>query len=323
MDSERRQALLRAKLAALVRDQWGDLEHTPSVYPGGAALQEAKRGWVLVEEKPERALGGALAWAWRHEVDELHVLVEAAAGLLARRAQLFAPQPVVWHVEGRSLTRATADEYEPEAEVGVEGAVFEDVIRDTGADVVVEHGILRGEVLGLEVGRVVDGRLLAGVGKHDQQAHQLAHPDRPAAEGLAEAVAQVRIYRQPDAGAHPANQLAVERWLRAVVVAHPELIGLEGVALRPVSTAVVRTDLRQAAPAAAIGDGVFVVCSIGVDTDFVPTAADAWAFHGRPSQFLLVVPEGDDHPVTHALAALLAHQAHVVTVPPEWRQTGL
>ena len=53
------------------------------------------------------------------------------------------------------------------------------------------------------------------------------------------------------------------RWLRAVVVAHPELVGLAGAKLEPVANPVERFDLRQPAPAAAAGDGVIVVCSVG------------------------------------------------------------
>ena len=63
-DPERRQALVMAKLAALVRDQWGDGPRHASPFPGGSALIEEDRGWVLVDVDPERALGGALAWAW-------------------------------------------------------------------------------------------------------------------------------------------------------------------------------------------------------------------------------------------------------------------
>src|SRR5436190_15290743 len=59
LEPERRQALLAAKLGALVRDQWGGDERRSSSFPGGAALQatSAATGWVLVEDQPNRALG--------------------------------------------------------------------------------------------------------------------------------------------------------------------------------------------------------------------------------------------------------------------------
>ena len=320
MDPERRQALLWAKLAALVRDQWGPAERAPAPFPGGAGMVASGHGWVLIEDRPERSLGGALAWAWRHEVEHLHVLVDSGGGVLTRRAAYFAPPPDIWEIKSRFLVEGRPAALPAEPEVGVEAVVFEDVLRTAGAEPVVEQGILRGEVLGLEVARVEDGRLLIGVGKHDREAHLMAHPDRAAAEGLAITVRAVREYRRPGAGAHPANQLSVERWLRAAVIAHPELVGLPGAELRPVPAPIPRDDLRQAAPAPALGDGVMVVCSVGIDTDFVPAAADAWAAHGRPERLLLAVPEGDDHAVTHAVAAALAHPAEVVTVTRDWRE---
>src|SRR5581483_330179 len=103
LEPERRQALLGVKLAALVKDQWGEGQRRPSPFPGGAALQEGPTGWVLVDERPARALGGALAWQRRAKVEELHVLVEAEAGRLARRADVFDPAPHVWLVDGRSV----------------------------------------------------------------------------------------------------------------------------------------------------------------------------------------------------------------------------
>ena len=76
-------------------------------------------------------------------------------------------------------------------------------------------------------------------------------------------------------------------------------------------------------PCVALGAGVdgapvVVVCSAGVDLDLVPFAADAReALADSGARLILVVPEGDDHPVTRRLAARLAVPAEVVTVPPE------
>jgi hypothetical protein len=319
LEPERRQTLLAVKLAALVRDQWGEGERKPSPFPGGAALQQGATGWVLVEDRPGRALGGALAWRRRAGVDELHLLVEseADAGHLARRAALFAPAPRVWLVNGRSVSEASSTPLPPEPPPpAVDDALLEG-IRGAGADVVVEHGVVLGEVLGLEVCRVgEDGWLEIGVGKHDRELQAQVNADRPPFDALAEAVAVVREFRRPEAPTHPANQLARERWLRAVILHWPEYAGLA-----PAPSPVPRPDLREQAPAPAVGEGRIVVCSTGNDTDLVPAAADAWLAAGRPDEFRIVVPEGDDHPITWALAASLAHPATVHTVGKDWPTT--
>jgi hypothetical protein len=320
-DPQRRQALLGVKLSALVRDHWGEAARTPSPFPGGAALNDDGTAWVLVDEEPARALGGALGWARRHQIRQLHVLVEDdVASDLARRARAFAAQPNIWRVRGRSLTVAEPAPLAPRAP-SLDGlATVMAAIEAGGAEVIVEHGAVMGEVLGLEVCRVVDGRLQVGVGKHDREAHLLAHGERPALEALPEVVQEVLRFRRPDAPVHQANQLAQERWLRSVVCARPELLGLPSTAsLRKVPSPVPRPDLRRPAPAPAAGEDVLVVCSTGVDVDLVPGAADAWMAEGQPSRLLLAVPEGDDHPLTYDLAASLVHPAEVVTVRKDWR----
>jgi hypothetical protein len=202
-----------------------------------------------------------------------------------------------------------------------------DVLRVHGAEPVVEHGILTGEVLGLEVARVVvDGagaHLEVGVGSQDRRAQLLLRPDRPATEALAQAVAAVREWRAPGARPHPAATLAAERWLRAAVVARPDLVGAAHLA--PVPPPLPRGDLRQPSPTSAAGvDGddhpVLVVCSTGIDLDLVPTAADTRLADGRPGvRLILAVPPGDDYPITRRLAGALRHPGQVVTVPAEWR----
>ena len=268
-----------------------------------------------------RALGGALAWGRKHGVSSLHVVVEdaEAAGVLARRAALFAsPRVTVSVVDGTSLRPAVAAPPAEQPALSAADAELAPLIVQAGADPVVEHGVLSGEVLGLEVCRVVDGRLQVGVGKHDREAHLLMHSDRPPVEALADAVRLVREVRTADDGApHEMRRLTAERWLRAVVCRRPELVGVDR--LEPVPPPVPRGDLRVPAPAPAVGDDVVVVCSVGIDTDLVPTAADARLAHAPGGRLVLVVPQSDDHPLTRALAVSLVTPAEVVTVPDDWR----
>ncbi len=80
---------------------------------------------------------------------------------------------------------------------------------DAGVEVVVEHGVIRGEVRGLEVARVGGRRrrrrpLEVGVGRHDREAFAMVHgdlPDRRGA-GVGGATASTR-FRRPDAERTP------------------------------------------------------------------------------------------------------------------------
>lgn len=297
-----------------------------STFPGGASLRSAdgRRGWVLADENAHRALGAALIWARQFDIAELQVLVDdsEAPGALARRAGEFASPPVVWQVVGREVVAVTPAPVMVDSVVPPGAESFVSMLESAGAEPVVEHGALVGEVLGLEVARVVDGQLEVGVGKHDREAQKLMHADRPTYESLVAAVSAVRAVRYAGAQPHQMNQLAAERWLRAVVCAQPSLVG--AASLRPVSSTVPRPDLRISSPAPAVGEDVsgqpvVVVCSVGIDVDLVPVAADARVVHSPEARLVLVVPEIDAHPVTYSLAAALRRPADVVTVPADWR----
>jgi hypothetical protein len=62
-----------------------------------------------------------------------------------------------------------------------------------------------------------------------------------------------------------------------------------------------------------------VACSVGVDLDLVPAAADARLLHRPAARLVLVVPERDALPVTRDLASMLATPAELVAVPGDWR----
>ncbi|MHB1929379.1 MAG: hypothetical protein ACYDEN_05295 [Acidimicrobiales bacterium] len=276
---------------------------------------------MLVDDAERRSLGAALAWAQRHRPIELHVVADTGAdpsipSFLAWRAAAFADPPAVWALTGRRLTPAHPSPPAPDADVPAGDVALVPSLEAAGAEAVVEHGVLRGEVLGLEVARAVDGRLEAGVGAHDRAALAELRPGEDPSAALRRVVATVRRFRRPGVPAHPANLYARERWLRAVLVADPGILG----PLRPLPPALPRTDLRERSQAPAIGDGVFVVASTGVDVDLVPAAADVRLRHAPGARLVLAVPEGDDHPLTRALAGALARPADVVTVPRDWPQ---
>lgn len=333
LDEQRREALLLAKLSALARGQGADLEGaSPHTFPGGAALAAGEVGWFYGERSPLRALGAALAWQRSAAVERLEVVVDRHGGDLARRAEAFDPAPRVWQVVDDHLEVAAATPPGPPVEPpgGIE--VLVDLLEAVGADVVVEHGEVTGELAGLEIARVVvDGdqpRLEVGVGRHDREAFGMIHGDLPTPDALAAVVDAVRRHRQPGAPPHPLNRLAAARWLRAITVADPASLGLRD--LRPVPLTFPRTTVKEEHPAAAVGHDpagrrVVAVFSVGVDLDVVPTAADVRlaveGAEGPVDELLVVLPERDALPVVRWTAErALRRPARVVTVPDDWRR---
>jgi hypothetical protein len=328
VDAERRARLLSVKLVTLAREQLGLDGAAPSAFPGGAALVAGDRAVVLAQDDPERALGPAMAWARQAGADRLDLLVEGCAGLLARRAGEFTDPPAVWWVQDRELHPVDAEPLGPAPEVSAADVDLAAALRDAGIEVVVEHGVVSGEVLGLEVARVVDGRVEVGVGRHDREAFAMLHGDVPPAEALRTVVDAVRANRRPGGPDHPLMRLAQERWLREVVLRRPDLAG--AAALERHEGPRPRPGVKDAWPAIAVGravgegaggGGVVVACSVGIDVDLVPFAADARLAAQPGAGLVLVVPERDDHPVTRALAARLRVPAEVVAVPGDWRAT--
>lgn len=321
-DVARRAQLNVLKLRALVRDHLGAADGGEAGdFGAGAALLRDGEAWVLLDERPERGLGAALAWAVRRDAVALNVLAERATGLLARRAAGFRVPISAWHVEGRTLLPAVPEPLPEPVEPPAAHMELVATIAAGGALPVVEHGVLAGEVEGLEVCRVVtDGttgsvRLEVGVGAHDREAFQLLHGDRPTAEALADVVRSVATHRLPGAPRHPLNLLAQERALRARLVADPALIGATSVA--PVPPPVARTNVKDAVPCAATavveGRSVAVVCSSGVDLDVMPFAVDACTALGS-TECLVVLPARDALDIQRRLAAVAVPALTVVTV---------
>jgi hypothetical protein len=336
-DPSRRSRLLALKLTALVRDHCadgpegsepsaaGDAEVRPGVWPGGAALVRSGEAWVLAEDRPERALGPALAWARQQGTERLRLVASSATGVLARRAALFAdPEPEVLHAVERILLPALVSPYDPEPAVPVSHEAFVPLIEAVGATVSREHGVLVGEIAGLEVCRAITDpatgvdRLEVGVGAHDREAFLLMHGEVPTEAALQRVVDAVRPHRLVGADPHPLNRLASERLLRSDLLARPGLVG--AAVLRAASPPVPRANVKDPVPCVAIGEDEFgapvvVVCSVGIDLDLVPFAADARSYLGLDeARLLLAVPGRDAVPVTRSLASRLRHPAEVVAI---------
>jgi hypothetical protein len=345
LDPERRTALRGAKLRALVAEAT-DGASVPE--PDGDHLFDGTRLWTLAsEDEPGSALGVGLLRAGRHgDATPLTVCFDnvSEAALAARWVTALEPTPEVRHVDGRSLvTVAPADEPNPTTDRSPDGFAveFDDLCRGVGVEPILEHGTWRGEVLGLEVVRAVDGidpmtgeleggrsdglsgarpMIEVGVGRFDREAGVLMRAGRSDAEALAAAADLVRAQRRPGAGAHPLATLARERWMRRDLCAHPELLDL--VNLMPVDPAAERLNLRDPAPAPAVGsdaDGgrVLVICSVGVDPHLVSAAAEL-VLREVPDRVVVALPTRDVMTPVERVMARLRVPTTVVGVACSW-----
>lgn len=321
------------KLQALARPHVGHDPVEPRPFAPGAALLAGDDAWVLVDDATDdgRGLGGAILWATRAGAATLHVVAEAATGVMARRAGEFRLPIRVWSIDGTSLVPAVAEPAGLRIPVDPRHLELRGDIEAGGARFLVEHGVVTGDVRGLEVCRVVDGedatvRLEVGVGAHDREAFAMIHGDRPTADALADVVATVTAARDVAVPAHPLNRLAAERFLRWQLEQEPSALGLT--AVTPAEPPVARVNLKDPTPATAIGrraDGrpVVVVTSVGVDLDLVPYAADArLAAAGEPGigpvedlEVLVVAPSRDLVPATREVAELLVQPVTLVSSP--------
>jgi hypothetical protein len=351
IDPARRSALLGIKLAALVRDHVGEAPIAASTLPGGAALTRLSEAWVLADVAPYRILGQALAWSRRQpNVSVLNVLVEGrtsaanaglserseserdgaaaterginTAGVIARRADAFVGDVRVWEVHDRTLVAATPEPLRPVPMVPSEMLALSGEIAAAGADPLCEWGVLVGEVEGLEVCRVTRSNetgevvLQVGIGAHDREAFAMLHGDRPPLVALQGVVGAVAPHRVLNAAPHALNRIATERLLRASLINEPGIVG--AARLMANDPPVPRPNVKDPVPCVATGvdphgNLLTVVCSVGIDLDLVPFAADARIRHrGR---LVVVVPERDAHGVTLDLLSLLREPAGLVTVP--------
>ncbi|MDO8389337.1 MAG: hypothetical protein Q7V57_02530 [Actinomycetota bacterium] len=310
----RRSQLNALKLHALVSEHSGGecpvAADEFDSFGGGAAVLVDGVAWVLLDDQPERGLGGALAWALRRSATALHVVAERGTGLLARRAAGFRLPISVWLVDGRALSPAAAEPLPTPPPPPAQHQQLAAMITKGGALPVEEHGVLGGEVHGLEVCRVVTDphtgalRLDVGIGADDRQMFQMLHGDKPTVQALADVVAFVGAQRAPGAPRHPLNLLAQERLLRAQLIEQPGLIGAQSVAAAP--PPLPRPNLKDPVPCVAVahidGRRIVVVCSSGVDLDLVPYAVDACTALGL-GECRLVVPARDALPIQHTIAA--------------------
>ena len=350
MDPAQRAALLGIKLRALISTGWGIDAGTlvPAPFQAGAAAVHAESStlFVLVEAptvdrdpmdtgagedarpRPTRGwLGGALVIASRQQCTQVHVMGDCLNGNDARRALRSKIAVSLWSVSGRALRPIDAVDYAASPLPPAAVLALEEQIRAAGAVPVIDHGVLRAEVLGLEVARAsVDPDtgevwLEVGVGRHDRLAQAMMHQGQDPTVALRSAVESIAAHRRHGAMSHPANQLALARWLRQQVAARPSLAGLaDDTVLIPVP-GTEAPELKRLSPALLFAnspdDAVLVACSVGVDLDAAIDAADTATFVGA-HRIVLCIPPGDDLPALRTAAATVDVAVQVVVVPSDW-----
>ena len=178
--------------------------------------------WVLVTGRYERSLGPAMMWALRKNAKSLKLLSSECAGDLARIATHFDFAIEVFELDAAGATRVAALKSAEKIEVNVADEMFAEFIKSAGAEVVREHGVISGEVCGLEVCRVVrvtgagetdgasESELEIGVGAHDRETFKLLHGRTATIESLRKVIAEVaarravgaQVHRQTQFGAH-------------------------------------------------------------------------------------------------------------------------
>ena len=323
--SDQLTSLAKTKLETLVRGVFPEVTARAEVFNAGVAIRDRQRAFVYVVADAPSPLAAALAWGTRAGASELHVVVDAPDPVLAVMARGLDPEPALWQSLNANLVPMPTSEVLRVMDPSQAATAHVALLSGAGCEVVVEHGVVIGEIHGLEVARVVvdaDGGALVrvGVGLYDQEAHALLHADAPVEDRLAQVIAQVRAHRNGTAAPHPLNRVARERWLRSFVVSEPSAVGLE--TLAPVAPLVARKGIRDEHPASAFGvanDGehVVVVCATGIDLDLVPVAA-AQANILSANRAILAVPAADHHPILTAMAGHLVVPADVVALSTPW-----
>ena len=285
--------------------------------------------WVYVTGRHERSLGPALMWALRNNANALKLFSSESAGDLARIATHFDFVIEVFEVDAAGVASVAMPKIVEKIEVSVADEMFAEFIKSAGADVVREHGVISGEVCGLEVCRVVratdsgefggagESELEIGVGAHDRETFKLLHGRTATIESLRKVIAEVAARRAVGAQVHPLNRLARERLLRHYVCQSPQLVGAKS--LQVAQAPIVRTNLKDVVPCCAVGmsltgEKMVVIFSVGVDPDVVSFGADARGQINGSAELVFAMPMRDIVPAVERVAQMLRRSARFVGV---------
>ncbi len=316
-------ALFATVARSLAEKHFGVVDAQANPFPEGATVFADGHLIVYRHTEADLVIGPAMLAASKNKATKVSILVGDAAtvGTAVRHASQLDPTPTVFLVEGTDIVAAAADPLpnavEPDTnDLDVAGLAYEVHQLET----VVEAGIVRGELLGLEVSRVVDGVVEVGVGRFDREAGSMLRGTAVSTDALADALELVRPHRTAEALPHPLNRMGRERWLRSIAVADPSILGLA--TLVSVETVAERENLLDPFVAGALGlgidgDSVLAVFAAGLDTTALSHAADLVARY-TPDRVVVAIPEADMLPALTALYPLLAVPTTVVGMSAPW-----
>lgn len=320
LQTDQRRRLETVRLASALAKSGVDpssvVESTCQVGP--AAIVDSV-GWVVAIEHEHHALAIAQLWAESEGLVSVNVVSDERAGLLARRARFFARSARVWRYADNVLIEVDALDHETRRTVPASHERFSALIADCGVDVVREHGVLSGEVLGLEVCRVIDDpthpdgvRLEIGVGVHDRETFRLVHGAIATGEQLMDVARTVAAIRKDPSAQHPLARLGLERRLRSRLISAPQLVGARRLVVA--EPPVVRTNVKDSVPCVAVGertDGrpLVVVCTAIADLNVVPFGADARDRLHAEAELVVVSLPGNATPSIRRLGEMLKQPA--------------
>lgn len=273
--------------------------------------------WVLDAEESSRvtAMSAALSWLVRQPAgtaERLALVARHSPRLAARRLASIAIPSRVFAVVGNGVTAVEPEPHLPVVAADPRHLELSTMFAAAGADIVVEHGLVTAEVVGLEVARIVeeDGEPLVriGVGAHDRETFRLVHGSEATADQLRNVVQSVEAQRRENAASHPLNLLARERALRHRMVGNPSLIGMKTLAIA--EPPVRRTNVKDAVPCCAVGqdtndEAVVAVFTSGLDLDAVPFAADARSRLDPDARLVIVTESRNIVPLQLRIAELV------------------
>lgn len=302
-----------------------------------------RTAYMLQEDVTPASFAAALVHAARQSVDRLVLYADQGASVAARLAQWFeptdgaslAPSVEVRAVDGAGSVPAEPDPMPVVLPGPMDGDALTERLRAAGLEVSLEQGEWRGELLGLEVARIVrwpietggDGGLHieAGVGRFDRDAAAAMHQGESPDDALQRAIRIVSEHRYPGAPPHPLSVLARSRWMRAVAVLSPATVGAAD--LKPVETTFATDSVREERPAGALGhtqsgDPVLVVFGAGSALEVMAVAADTRELYLPAGLLRVVLPPRDHLPMIDELATWAAGSGRgpvdVVEMEPPW-----